>query len=195
MASVKAKKRKSSSIDVNSLKDSFDEISPVTGEMCVLVEEIDTEDGGSNIYKMCMQSGYQTYANLWKLDNEDMIHYVEKQMTKYIRDSRVVDSHNSVWYPITSITTKGILHLIRNDKNQALWAITEVTPAPAESLETDETNLFKYVKVPLFVNGQINLALYKMNDKPTHVAEAFDFENIYMIYLDMIQGNTSGDNE
>lgn len=80
----------------------YDELSPITGTMSVLVEH---EDGVT--MKMCMESGYQTY-NSWKIGSEELTAF-ESSSPDIILDSKFVDEKKGqVWYK-TAIFSKGFV--------------------------------------------------------------------------------------
>jgi hypothetical protein len=89
------------------LKLDYDEISPITGRKTVLVEE---EEFSGDSVKLCMETGYQTYERLWKVENEEIIANLENQFPYQVVDSKFIDSNDNVWYKSFLISPNVLLY-------------------------------------------------------------------------------------
>lgn len=82
------------------LKFDYDEKSPITGNMSVLVEEIE-----ENIYqKICIESGYYTQSD-WKAGSETVDKVIDS-IPKHNIDVSKVDESGNVWFPYYLTTSK-----------------------------------------------------------------------------------------
>lgn len=98
----------------------YDEISPITGNKSVLIEE---DSFSGDIVKLCMETGYQTYENSWKVSNEEIIANLENQFPYQVVDTRFVDhSTNNIWYKTFLISPNVILYPDGN-----LWKVSYLT--------------------------------------------------------------------
>lgn len=77
------------------MKLSYDEISPITGNMSVLFEE----DESGYWTKICMESGYTTQQG-W-VDGDPEINAFEFACPSHVKETRFVDWSDQVWYKIT----------------------------------------------------------------------------------------------
>lgn len=76
------------------MKLDYDEISPVTGNKCVLVEALDAANG---IYsKICIESGY--YSTTYMHPTNEALEKIEASMPDLIRDSKRTDLLGFNWY-------------------------------------------------------------------------------------------------
>ena len=73
----------------------YDEISPITGNKCVLIEA----DQNTNIEsRICMESGYTTNDYL-KIDSDHIAKF-ESTITEYMSTVKYVDNElGCIWYP------------------------------------------------------------------------------------------------
>ena len=79
---------------MNLLKAEYDEVSPITGNTCVLVEAMDS---GMNSY-ICMESGYVT--NEYFKIGSDIIEQHEQSLSQLMREVKHNDeTRGLVWYP------------------------------------------------------------------------------------------------
>ena len=77
------------------LKLDYDEKSPITGNICVIVEADESTDTTSY---MCMESGFTTTENM-KIDS-DVVKEYETRLTELMRVSKYEDTERDlVWYP------------------------------------------------------------------------------------------------
>lgn len=83
------------------MKINYDEVSPITGNMSVLVE---------GDMKLCMETGYHTYSSWNKTENGHQL--FEQGSSEVVVGCSVVDWKNGnsqVWFPITMMTEVDIL--------------------------------------------------------------------------------------
>ena len=95
------------------MKLDYDEISPLTGNECVIVEADEKSDAVSY---MCMETGFTTTDNM-KIGS-DLVEKYELQITDLMRDSRYHDeARGLVWYPaFLNIPGIGMLYPIGSCK-------------------------------------------------------------------------------
>ena len=117
-------------IPINEPKAEYDEISPITGELSVLVED-DPATGLTS--KLCMHSGYTT--------NEAMIsgsaqheHFLATT-PKLLHDLSKVDDNGLVWFPITIYTEHGIFFPDGTTVDNWVWRIAPIVEVSEEEKE------------------------------------------------------------
>jgi len=105
------------------MKLDYDEISPITGNKCVLVET--DEASGATSY-ICMESGYTSHEKLL-IDSEYTQKY-EQDLTQLMRDVKYNDAGRGiVWYPaFIHINNVGMLYSIGTTKLDMQWQISRV---------------------------------------------------------------------
>lgn len=179
---IAAKTRKPNKPNTEVFKDSYDEKSPITGEYCVLVEEVTNPAGEQDLYKVCMQTGYQTYFNSWRTDKEAILAVVEQQMPDYVVNSKFTDPHGIVWYPMMTMSIYGMLHPIKDEHNQMQWAVSslEMLTSP------DEIHSEGVVRLPIQTSEGVRIALFKVRPQPDKVWQFNDFESALGYYQDMV---------
>ena len=105
------------------MKLDYDEISPITGNHCVLVETDETT--GLTSY-MCMESGFTSHEKL-TIDSEYTQQY-EETITQLMRDVKFIDNERGlVWYPsFIQINDVGMLYTIGSSKVDMKWQVARV---------------------------------------------------------------------
>lgn len=108
----------------------YDEISPITKELTVLVE---TDQDTGLTSKLCMVSGYSTNDALQSGSSahEEFV----SRVPKLLQNLCIVDDNNFVWFPITIYMSHGILFPDGTDEQNWVWRIApivDVEPAEAE---------------------------------------------------------------
>lgn len=170
------------------IKSGYDEKSPITGNYRVLCETIEMENAPegapkTDIYKICMETGYQTYWNSWKISNTDLVANLEKQMPERISDHRHVDSNGHIWYPMMTIGYTAALHPIVDDTNQLNWAISMVLQVTDESqLKTEQI-----IKLPVETNKGMTLGLFYIAAPPKFTWKFNEFEEALNAYQDIVK--------
>jgi hypothetical protein len=100
----------------------YDEISPITGEKCVLVEP-DEQTGEES--RLCMQSGYTTKES-WKTDSEAVEAY-ESHITTLMYNLRYIDTGRGVnWYPATMTMPMAILYPAGDSADNWRWQVSKI---------------------------------------------------------------------
>lgn len=152
-------------------KDTYDEVSPITGEFAVLVEDN---------HRIDFSSGYQNIKDSWIKDNEDLISEVESQLPSYIINKRFIDESNNIWYLVIASNEKSMLYPTSED--DLCWAVSRVEKV------TNQTDINETYTFPILteVKGKSELVLHKLAGDPTYFsskdfAEAFDLYNSFKV--------------
>lgn len=105
------------------MKLDYDEISPITNNLCVLVEAL---DNGMNSY-MCMESGFVT-NDMLRIDS-DMIEQYEQNISQLMRDVRHVDkTRNLIWYPAYMQIGNFVLYSTGTSIKDLGWEVSAIVP-------------------------------------------------------------------
>tara|TARA_R110002051_G_scaffold165719_1_gene236747 strand:+ start:388 stop:921 length:534 start_codon:yes stop_codon:yes gene_type:complete len=106
------------------IKLEYDEISPLTGRKCVVVEA-DTE---TNIESyICMESGYTTSDNL-KIGS-DIVNNYEQKITDLMRSVKFEDKERGlVWYPAYMQLPGAMLYCKGTSFEDMVWEVAKVVP-------------------------------------------------------------------
>jgi hypothetical protein len=149
----------------------YDEISPITGEMTVLVEpDLNRDDR----VKLCMKSGYQTYERLWKQDSP-VIDILEQQFPMLVTESKIIDAKGNVWYKVINITQNVVL-LPDLEDNKPVWRLINLMPVDAS---TDVSSA-----VTLVVQDEAgNQVLKVLDPTSSEVFDDLDFETAYGAFM------------
>jgi len=112
------------------MKLDYDEKSPITGNVCVIVEADDKTDTTSY---MCMESGFTTTDNM-KIDS-DVVEKYETQLTELMRKCKYQDDERGlVWYPaFLQMQGIGMLYPTGTSRDDLKWEVCKVT-----AIEGDE---------------------------------------------------------
>ena len=101
---------------MNTIKSDYDEVSPITGTKCVLVEEV--EEG--LLSKICMESGYTTFIPSCHPDNP-IFEEFEKTLPDFIRERAFIDEFGFRWYlSIINVPPAGML-FPEPDEDSFIW--------------------------------------------------------------------------
>lgn len=152
-------------------KDTYDEVSPITGELAILVEDN---------HRIDFSSGYQNIKDSWTKDNIDLISEVESQLPSYIINKRFIDESNNIWYLIIAANEKSMLYPVVDDN--IYWAVSKVEKVINQS-DINEVYTFPILTE---VKGKSELVLHKLAGDPTYFsskdfAEAFDLYNSFKV--------------
>ena len=102
----------------------YDEISPITGNKCVVVEA-DENVGVES--RLCIQSGYTTTEFL-KTDSEKVKEY-EKSLTQLMIDSKFIDKETGLtWYPTFMQMPGAMLYPEGASPVDLKWKVAKVVP-------------------------------------------------------------------
>ena len=105
------------------LKLDYDEKSPITGNVCVIVEA--DEKTSINSY-MCMESGFTTTDDM-KIGS-DVVKKYESQLTELMRVSKFEDTNrNLTWYPaFLQMQGIGMLYPTGTSRDNLKWEVCKV---------------------------------------------------------------------
>tara|TARA_R110001592_G_scaffold40088_4_gene131834 strand:+ start:26540 stop:27067 length:528 start_codon:yes stop_codon:yes gene_type:complete len=109
--------------ETNNIKLDYDEKSPITGNVCVIVEA----DKETNITSyMCMESGFTTTDNM-KIDS-DIVEKYETRLTELMRECKFEDGDRGlVWYPaFLQMNGIGMLYPIGTSRDDIKWEVCKV---------------------------------------------------------------------
>ena len=100
----------------------YDEISPITSNLCVVVE---ADPRSNRISYLCMESGYTTTELLEK--DSDYLEKHEAQLTEFMVEKRFVDEEEGlVWYP-TFMQMPGCMLYPEGSREEGLkWKVAKV---------------------------------------------------------------------
>jgi len=166
------------------VKVNYDEKSPITGNFTVLVEKIEVPKEGNegqpimDTYKICMETGYQTYWDTWKEENPDLIANIERQMPEYIVKHKYVDSYKRIWYPMTTISYVASLYPTIDANNQLEWTVAKIYIAESEEELKDR----KVVKLPVLVENETKMAYFIVDEANAKHWKLNEFESAFDEY-------------
>ena len=161
------------------VKSTYDEKSPLTGNFSVLVEKVDTDNPQvTDTYKICMDTGYQTYWDTWKEENTELIQNLEKQMPTYIVAHKYVDSYKRVWYPMLTISYFATLYPIVDELNQLKWSVATIKMATSEA----ELEGKRVVQLPVMNDEKTVMAYFVIDDATATVWDMHQFESAFDSY-------------
>lgn len=105
------------------MKLDYDEISPITGNKCVITEG--DEDTNITSY-MCMESGFTTTDQM-KIDSDTVARY-EEHITEFMREASFKDLNRGlVWYPaFLNMNGIGMLYPVGTSRNDIQWEVAKI---------------------------------------------------------------------
>jgi len=114
------------------MKLDYDEKSPITGNVCVIVEADDKTDTTSY---MCMESGFTTTDNM-KIDS-DIVEKYETQLTELMRKCKYEDEKRGlVWYPaFLQMQGIGMLYPTGTSRDDLKWEVCKVIAITGDERE------------------------------------------------------------
>lgn len=152
------------------VKDSFDEISPVTGELAVLVEDS---------FRLDLSSGYQNMKDQWNIKNPEIIEAVEEQMPSYVIPFKFIDqTTGDIWYPMLAFKHTAVLFPIANELQGFVWGVSKVE----KLVNKEDMNTHYVVNLPIQIQGREEMGLFRVNNLPQKVFDKKDFEQAYELY-------------
>ena len=96
----------------------YDEISPITNNLCVLVDK-DESNGLES--KLCMESGYCT--NSFLVEGSKTVEQLKDQIPKHVYDLKVVDK-GFVWIlSMNSTEHSSIFPIMNGEGNDYIWQV------------------------------------------------------------------------
>jgi hypothetical protein len=180
------------------VKTTYDERSPITGNFTVMVEEVTNEDlpkesnlPQRDIYKICMETGYQTYWDSWKESNTEFITSLESQMPSWLVNYKYVDSYKRIWYPMLAVSYVASLYPYPESDGQLGWAVATISPVQDEK----ELEGNQILKLPLQTEEGVKLAYYKVDSQSAKSWKFNEFESAFDYYHSLVTENSDTDNE
>lgn len=180
------------------VKTTYDERSPITGNFTVMAETITNDDLPENsdlpktdIYKICMETGYQTYWNSWKENNVQFIKDLESQMPSWLSNYKYVDSYKRIWYPMLAVSYVATLYPFPESDNQLGWAVASISPITNEK----ELQGNQILKLPLQTEDGVKLAYYKVDADTAQKWKFNEFELAFDTYHSIVTANSNIPNE
>jgi hypothetical protein len=165
------------------LKADYDEISPITGNKCVILEVDELSNTTSYI---CMESGYVSNS-MFGIDTPPQLQYHET-VSQLMRDLSKVDSERSlVWYPAFMQTPAGMLYVAGTSSTDVHW---EVAPVIAIT-EEEQPNYPVPGKDGKFFQSRAATELadkYDSQDFELAMGKLFDLTNA--LYEDKLRDNS-----
>jgi len=119
---MKEEKTKIEITEPAGLKLDYDDISPFTGNKCILIESDETTNVESRI---CMETGYTTTERL-KFDSDAVAEY-ETRIPQLYKDTKYADNLlEQIWYLVTLRTPVACLYAEGMDKDNYVWKLALV---------------------------------------------------------------------
>ena len=113
------------------LKADYDEISPITGNQCVIIE---VDESSNTTSYVCMESGYVTNS-IFEIGSAAQLQYHET-ISQLMRDLSKEDSERKLmWYPAFMQTPAGMLYVAGDTMEDAHWEVAPVVSISAEDKE------------------------------------------------------------
>lgn len=126
------------------LKLEYDEISPFSQEMTVIVEPSDDKEGVFN--KLCMETGYYTSTD-WTEGSDALIEYMENITQHNIDNSFFEEATGLFWFPYLLTTECGVIFADVGDSGFQWFVI----PTTAKHLDGDKVELsLTYEKTTMY---------------------------------------------
>ena len=103
----------------------YDEISPITGNLSVMVEPDTTKNQNM---KLCMESGYQTFDS-WK-DGSEIVEKFLSVSPQLIKNTAIIDDNENVWVKIIMMTPDVVLSPDLKeveDRYEQIWKVSSFT--------------------------------------------------------------------
>jgi hypothetical protein len=105
------------------MKLDYDEKSPITGNLCVIVE---ADDQTNTTSYMCMESGFTTTDNM-KIGS-DVVEKYETQLSELMRVCKLEDKDRGLmWYPaFLQMQGIGMLYPVGTTREDLKWEVSKV---------------------------------------------------------------------
>ena len=101
----------------------YDDISPVTGNKCVLIEADERTNTESYL---CMESGFTTHEKL--IDESDFQQKYEERLTDLMLSCKIIDKDKKAWYPTFMQLPGGMLYAEGKSAQNWKWKVARVVP-------------------------------------------------------------------
>jgi len=106
---------------------SFDSVSPITNNRCV-VEEANEQD--NTVSFLCMESGFTTHEKL--IEGSEFQEKYESSITSLMTSCKFVDNGKRAWYPTFMRTPFAMLFIEGKTKNTFIWKVAPIVPILGE---------------------------------------------------------------
>jgi len=177
------------------LKQTYDELSPITKNKCVLTEMI----SGNIVFRQCQQTGYYNYSNyVEENDNRDEIN---QTVTKLLTDNEEVKADylklvfkdsggkiktNRLWYPPVHVNPFYVLYPAGNSYEDFEWILATVDPITEESDINNTTNFNVFFAPENLEPSVVHVSPYKVavvakTYKSTEYESAIQDYNEYLL--------------
>ena len=155
----------------------YDAISPITKNLCVVIEVEPESNIGSQI---CMESGYTT-TELLKYDSEYVTKH-EEQLTELMIDAKFVDPETGlIWYP-TFMQMPGVMLYPEGTAKELKWAVAKVIPVDGDErlkypipgkdgeyftsrLDVDNANIYDTMDFQIALNDLYDIVKQTIDDE------------------------------
>lgn len=145
------------------MKSNYDEISPITQNLSVLVEQ---DDATGLTSKICMDSGYTT--NSFLIDGSDTLSKLESSIAKVAFNFRVIDSTRNVWIPCMQATDTASIYPIPDDVDDTtfMWQVTPIKKLTEDESRKypDPNNIGKYLENYIDFENSVNFPKGKFTE-------------------------------
>ena len=112
------KKEKNKSINFD-----YDDISPITGNKCVL-EEASPYD--YSVSYLCMESGFTSHESL--SEGSEFQKKYEKALTELMLSCKIIDENNRAWYPTFMQLPGAMLYCEGETISSWNWKVAQIIP-------------------------------------------------------------------
>lgn len=149
------------------MKSNYDEISPITHNLSVLVEQ---DDATGLTSKICMDSGYTT--NSFLIDGSETLSKLESSIAKTAFNFRVVDGNKNVWIPCMQATDTSSIYPIPDDVDNTtfMWQVTPIKKLTEDESKKypDPNNIGKYLENYIDFENSVNFPKDKFTEAFKH---------------------------
>lgn len=157
------------------VKDSFDEISPVSGKLTVLVE---------GHLRVDLELGYQNVKDVWTEDNPEELAKLEESLPSYILPFKFIAEDRNVWYPMLAFKHSGVLFPIADPTSGFIWAVSKVE----KLTNKEDLNTHFVVNLPVVIDGKEQIGLFKVHNEPIQTFRKDEFERAFDLYNSLGHG-------
>jgi len=119
---------------MNTLKNrlTYDEVSPITGNLCVLIDVDEAVTG--LVSKLCMESGYTT--NTLLVDKPEVYESLKTHFLTGFQFAKAVDG--AVWIPSAQASPFAALYPVAGEnEGELIWHVTPTLPDRGDEIELD----------------------------------------------------------
>jgi len=155
------------------VKDEFDELSPITGELSVLIEDN---------FRLDLATGYQNLKDQWLTDKPEVLKEIESSLPDYIVRMKFIDTETkNVWYPMVSFKHTAALYPIDSKTDGYIWVISKVSKIENE----DEIKTHATINLPIKIAGKDQIGIFKIENELLMAFKKNEFELAYEQYCNL----------